>query len=158
MASGFPIAVVLEDQLRLDDQPSFREAVSWPSSAMAVDRAGQPASGCGAFINGALALSLCSLLIASHRVSRPTWHQLPAAMQAAGPQSAAWRMALLRQFHLEDHPLDRVHQPVLILASGADRLLPSPREEKRLACFIPSTTIVCLPDSGHVCLLEHQLN
>ena len=84
MASGFPIAVVLEDQLRLDDQPSFREAVSWPSSAMAVDRAGLP-------------------------VCRSA---------AAGPQSAAWRTALLRQFLVEDLPLDRVHQPALILASG----------------------------------------
>ncbi len=71
MASGFPIAVVLEDQLRLDDQPSFREAVSWPSSAMAFDRAGLP-------------------------VCRPA---------AVGPQSAAWRMALLRQFICRIFPL-----------------------------------------------------
>ena len=56
---------------------------------------------------------LCNLLIASHRVSRPRRHQLLAAMQAVRPQSAAWRLALLRQFRLEDLPLDRVHQPVL---------------------------------------------
>jgi len=103
-------------------------------------------------------LRLCNLLIASHRVSRPTRLQLLAAMQAVRPQSAAWRLALLRQFRLEDLPLDRVRQPVLILASGADRLLPSPREAKRLARFLPNTTIVHLPDSGHACLLEDQLN
>ena len=102
--------------------------------------------------------SLCNLLIASHRVSRPRRHQLLAAMQAVRPQSAAWRLALLRQFRLEDLPLDRVRQPVLILASEADRLLPSQHEAKRLACFLPDTTIVQLPDSGHVCLLENQLN
>ncbi|MCP9809255.1 alpha/beta fold hydrolase [Cyanobium sp. HWJ4-Hawea] len=104
------------------------------------------------------ALSLCNLLIASHRVSRPTRLQLLAAMQAVRPQSAAWRMALLTKFRLEDLPLDRVHQPVLILASEADRLLPSQREAKRLAGFLPNTTIVLLPDSGHACLLEDQLN
>jgi len=102
--------------------------------------------------------SLCNLLIASPRVSRPTRLQLLAAMQAVRPQSAAWRLALLRQFRLEDLPLDRVRQPVLILASEADRLLPSPREAKRLARFLPNTTIVQLPDSGHACLLEDQLN
>ena len=103
-------------------------------------------------------LSLCNLLIASHRVSRPTRHQLLAAMQAVRPQSAAWRLALLRQFRLEDLPLDRIRQPVLILASELDRLLPSQREAKRLARFLPNTTIVQLPGSGHACLLEDQLN
>ncbi|NBQ20154.1 MAG: alpha/beta hydrolase [Synechococcaceae bacterium WB6_3B_236] len=102
--------------------------------------------------------SLCNLLIASHRVSRPSRHQLLAAMQAVTPQSAAWRLALLRQFCLEDLPLVRVHQPVLILASEADRLLPSQREARRLARFLPNTTITYLPDSGHACLLENQLN
>jgi len=104
------------------------------------------------------ALSLCNLLIASHRVSRPTRLQLLAAMQAVKPQSAAWRLALLRQFRLEDLPLDRVRQSVLILASEADRLLPSQREAMRLARLLPSTRIVHLPDSGHACLLEDQLN
>jgi pimeloyl-ACP methyl ester carboxylesterase len=104
------------------------------------------------------ARSLCNLLIASHRVSRPRRHQLLAAMQAVRPQSAAWRLALLRQFRLEDLPLDRVRQPVLILASEADRLLPSQREAMRLARFLPSARIVQLPDSGHACLLEDQLN
>ena len=102
--------------------------------------------------------SLCNLLIASHRVSRPRRHQLLAAMQAVRPQSAAWRLALLSQFRLEDLPLDRVRQPVLILASEGDRLLPSQREAKRLARFLPDTTIVQLPESGHACLLENQLN
>lgn len=89
---------------------------------------------------------------------RPIRHQLLAAIQAVRPQSAAWRLALLRQFRLEDLPLDRVHQPVLILASEADRLLPSQREAKRLAGFLPGATIVQLPDRGHACLLEDQLN
>jgi pimeloyl-ACP methyl ester carboxylesterase len=102
--------------------------------------------------------SLCNLLIASDRVSKSTRKQLLAAMQAVRPYSAAWRLALLRQFRLEDLPLDRVHQPVLILASEADRLLPSQREAKRLARFLPNTTIIQLPDSGHACLLEDQLN
>jgi pimeloyl-ACP methyl ester carboxylesterase len=103
-------------------------------------------------------LSISNLLIASHRVSRPTRQQLLAAMQAVRPESAAWRLALLNQFCLEDLPLDRVRQPVLILASGADRLLPSQREAERLARHLPTATTVLLPDSGHACLLENQLN
>lgn len=103
-------------------------------------------------------LSLCNLLIASHRVSWPARHQLLAAMQAVRPQSAAWRLALLSHFRLEDLRLDRVRQPVLILASGADRLLPSQREAERLARHLPNATTVLLPDSGHACLLENQLN
>jgi len=82
--------------------------------------------------------------------------QLPGVNYVGG--RAAWRLALLKQFRLEDLPLDRVRQPVLILASEADRLLPSQREAKRLARFLPDTTIVQLPNSGHACLLETQLN
>jgi len=103
-------------------------------------------------------LSVCNLLIASDRVSWPTRQQLLAAMQAVRPQSAAWRLALLRQFRLEDLSLDRVRQPVLILASGADRLLPSQGEAERLTRHLPNATTVLLPDSGQACLLESQLN
>jgi pimeloyl-ACP methyl ester carboxylesterase len=103
-------------------------------------------------------LSLCNLLIASHRVSRPRRQRLLAAMQAVSPQSAAWRLALLRQFCLEDLAIDRVRQPVLILASGADRLLPSQREAWRLERCLPRATTLLLPDSGHACLIESQVN
>jgi pimeloyl-ACP methyl ester carboxylesterase len=103
-------------------------------------------------------LSASHLLIASHRVTRATRHLLLDAMQAVRPQSAAWRLALLNQFRLEELPLDGVRVPVLILASGADRLLPSQREAERLARHLPNATIVLLPDSGHACLLESQLN
>jgi pimeloyl-ACP methyl ester carboxylesterase len=103
-------------------------------------------------------LTLCDFLIASHRVSRATRQQLLAAMQAVGPRSAAWRMALLRQFRLEDLALDRVRKPVLILASGADRLLPSQHEARRLARCLPSATTLLLPESGLACLLEREVD
>jgi hypothetical protein len=38
MASGFAIAVVLEDQLHLNEQTALHEAVCCPSSEMVVDR------------------------------------------------------------------------------------------------------------------------
>jgi pimeloyl-ACP methyl ester carboxylesterase len=140
------------DQLILVNPASSAQRQPWISACSSVTQL-LPAP-----IYHLSALSLCNLLIASHRVSRSTRQQLLAAMQAVRPQSAAWRLALLRQFRLEDLPLDRVHQPVLILASEADRLLPSKREAKRLAGFLPNATIVQLPDSGHACLLEDQLN
>ncbi|MEB3266757.1 MAG: alpha/beta hydrolase [Cyanobacteriota bacterium] len=142
----------LSDQLILVNPASSAQRQPWISACSSVTHL-LPAP-----LYHLSTLSVCSLLIATHRVSRPTRHQLLAAMQAVRPQSAAWRMALLSQFDLEDLPLNRIDQPVLILASGADRLLPSQREAKRLAHHLPTATTVLLPDSGHACLLENQLN
>jgi pimeloyl-ACP methyl ester carboxylesterase len=61
---------------------------------------------------------------------------------------------MLADFVLEKLPLQRILQPVLILASGADRLLPSVVEARRLVRALPSTQTVTLPESGHACLLE----
>jgi pimeloyl-ACP methyl ester carboxylesterase len=61
---------------------------------------------------------------------------------------------MLADFVLEKLPLQRILQPVLILASGADRLLPSVVEARRLRRVLPNTQWVTLPESGHACLLE----
>lgn len=103
-------------------------------------------------------LGLLPLLIAPERVAIPTQQNLLAAMQSVSPQSAAWRLSLLSQFIVDDLPLDRIEQPVLMLASGADRLLPSLQEAKRLERCLSNSTTVSLPDSGHACLLEIQVS
>jgi pimeloyl-ACP methyl ester carboxylesterase len=103
-------------------------------------------------------LGLLPLLIAPDRVCIKTQQDLLAAMQSVSPASAAWRLSLLNQFVLDDLPLDRIEQPVLMLASGADRLLPSLQEVKRLDRYLLNSETVVLPDSGHACLLENQVS
>lgn len=102
-------------------------------------------------------LGLLPLLIAPLRVSIPSQQDLLAAMQSVSPSSAAWRLSLLRQFALEELPLDCIQQPVLVLASGSDRLLPSVEEAGRLKRYLPNSQTVLLPDSGHACLLEMEV-
>jgi pimeloyl-ACP methyl ester carboxylesterase len=47
---------------------------------------------------------------------------------------------------------------VLLIGGAADRLLPSVQEVERLAELLPNAKIVVLPDSGHTCLLETDIN
>jgi pimeloyl-ACP methyl ester carboxylesterase len=103
------------------------------------------------------ALSLLPLLIAPHRVPLISQRAMLEAMQSVSAPSAAWRLALLSQFLLEELPLERIEQPVLVLASGADRLLPSIAEAGRLARYLPHSETVLLPESGHACLLEEEV-
>jgi pimeloyl-ACP methyl ester carboxylesterase len=102
-------------------------------------------------------LGLLPLLIAPQRVSMPNRQALLRAMQSVSPQSAAWRISLLSRFVLEKLPLERILQPVLVLASGADRLLPSVAEARRLVRSLPNSQSVLLPESGHACLLETEV-
>ncbi|MCP9820965.1 alpha/beta hydrolase [Synechococcus sp. Cruz-9H2] len=102
-------------------------------------------------------LGLLPLLIAPLRVSIPSQQDLLTAMQSVSPPSAAWRLSLLRQFVLEELPLERIEQPVLVLASGSDRLLPSVEEAGKLESYLPNSQTVLLPDSGHACLLEKDV-
>ncbi len=102
-------------------------------------------------------LGLLPLLIAPKRVSFLSQQALLAAMQSVSPPSAAFRLGLLSEFVLEDLPLERIEQPVLVLASGADRLLPSVAEAGRLVSYLPNSQTVLLPKSGHACLLENEI-
>ena len=101
---------------------------------------------------------LLPLLIQPQRVSLSNRQALLQAMQSVSPRSAAWRISLLSKFALKTLPLERIIQPVLLLASGADRLLPSVDEAGRLVRHLPNARTVQLPDSGHACLLESEVN
>lgn len=102
-------------------------------------------------------LGLLPLLIAPKRVSLLSQQALLVAMQSVRPPSAAWRLSLLNQFVLEELPLERIKQPVLVLASGADRLLPSVAEARKLVSYLPKSQTLLLPKSGHACLLETEI-
>lgn len=80
------------------------------------------------------------------------------AVQSVPQKTSIWRLSLLNEFDITDEQLRCLTQPVLLLASAADRLLPSLAEAERLAAVLPNVTTVVLPDSGHACLLEANVN
>lgn len=104
------------------------------------------------------AIGLLPFLISLERVNPQTRMALLAAMQAVTPESAAWRLSLLSQFSLDHLPLSQIAQPVLVIASKADRLLPSDAEADRLVRYLPNAQKTVLAKSGHACLLETEVN
>lgn len=79
------------------------------------------------------------------------------AMQSLPPKTVSWRLSLLRDFRVEREQLQHFNKPVLLIGGGADRLLPSVQEVKRLAGLFPNAKVCILPDSGHACLLEREI-
>jgi pimeloyl-ACP methyl ester carboxylesterase len=80
------------------------------------------------------------------------------AIQSVPQETSAWRLSLLNEFTISAAQLRQITQPVLLLASAADRLLPSVSEAQDLAEHLPDVQLVVLPDSGHACLLEAEIN
>ena len=102
-------------------------------------------------------IGLRPFLIVPERVSSVNRRLLVEAMQSVTTESAAWRVSLLSQFKLDQLALDKIKQPVLVIAGGADRILPSTAEAERLVNCLPNAQKVILPESGHACLLEKKV-
>lgn len=100
------------------------------------------------------ARALLPFLAALEKLTPGDRQALLEAMQSVPCQTAAWRLSLLREFQLSHRRLRQIHQPVLLIASAADRLLPSLAEAEHLSRYFPNTRRVVLPTSGHACLLE----
>lgn len=103
-------------------------------------------------------LGLLPFLIIPERVSRTTRRALLKAMQSVTPVSAAWRLSLLSEFALGKLPVSQIKQSVLVIAGAADRLLPSTAEAERLVKYLPQAKKTILPNSGHACLVEEDIN
>jgi pimeloyl-ACP methyl ester carboxylesterase len=69
-----------------------------------------------------------------------------------------WRVAMLHKFEAQPDRLRQVKVPTALLASGRDRLFPSENEAQLLKQFLPDARIFRLPESGHVCLLENEVD
>lgn len=80
------------------------------------------------------------------------------AVLSVPQRTSIWRLSLLGNFDVADEQLPQLKQPVLLLASAADRLLPSLAEVEHLANVFPNAQTVVLPHSGHACLLEADVN
>ena len=89
-----------------------------------------------------------------NRLSVHACQGLAETIKSAPKQTAQQRLAMMREFTLDETKLRQVTQPVLLIGSEKDLILPSVEEVRRLAKIFPQATIVTLPHSGHACLVE----
>ena len=103
-------------------------------------------------------INFLPFLAAFDRIAPLDRQALEQAVRLLPAQTSAWRLELLSHFQMPIAALERFPQPVLILASGRDQLLPSLAEAYRLKGIFPQAQVVELPQSGHACLLESAVN
>lgn len=104
------------------------------------------------------ALGLLPFLASLQRISDNIRHELLKTMRYVPAETVLWRLSLLREFEVKDEQLRSLTQLTLLIAGGSDRLLPSVNEITRLANIIPNSQAVILPECGHACLLEQDVN
>ncbi|HBB33344.1 MAG TPA: alpha/beta hydrolase [Cyanobacteria bacterium UBA8803] len=80
------------------------------------------------------------------------------AMRSVPAETLSWRLSMLREFAIDPRQLRRLAQPILLIASAADRLWPSLNEAEYLVNCLPNAKMMVLPQSGHACLLETEVN
>jgi pimeloyl-ACP methyl ester carboxylesterase len=104
------------------------------------------------------AIGLLPFLASLSRITESDRAELLETVQSVPSQTIRWRVSLLREFEIDNDKLQSLTQPILLVASNDDRLLPSIEEAQRLANILPNSKIVTLPNSGHACLLEADIN
>lgn len=105
-------------------------------------------------VSSALSLPFLSQLT---RLDSTARNALMKAAQDVPKQTAEQRLELLRRFRIDEEKLQKITQPVLLIGSHKDHLLPSVDEAHRLAEIFPNAQVVILPHSGHACLVESDI-
>jgi pimeloyl-ACP methyl ester carboxylesterase len=103
------------------------------------------------------AMILVNFLIDGDRVAPAERQSLIGAILSVHPQTAAWRLNLLRQFPVDSIVPKLIHIPTLLIAGELDRLLPSSLEVNILSQLLSDSKTLLLPNSGHACLLERDI-
>lgn len=103
-------------------------------------------------------LALLPWLASLERIAKSDRQALLTAMKSVPGEVVSWRLALLQSFSISKKQLNRFNSPVLLIASERDRLLPSVQESLRLSRQFPDAQLLVLPESGHACLLEKDIN
>ncbi len=104
------------------------------------------------------AVGLLPYIAALERILPEDRIALLQAMGTVHKATSTWRLSLLKSFHIDNLPLHRLTQPVLVMASGSDRLLPSVSDAQQLVKLLSDARLLILPYSGHACLLEEGVN
>ncbi|BAZ42070.1 alpha/beta hydrolase fold protein [Calothrix sp. NIES-4101] len=110
------------------------------------------------WVYGVSSVGLLPFLAALTRIPENDRLELLDTVSSVPRETIIWRISLLREFEIDEVKLSQITQPTLILASLEDRLLPSATEAERLNQLFPNSQIVTLPNSGHACLLEADIN
>ena len=103
-------------------------------------------------------LSILPFLASLGRISPEDRQALINNMKSVPQQTSAWRLELLQSFDLETTRLRQLQKPALVIAGAADLLLPSVKEAEFLVKHLPKSRFVVLPNSGHACLLETDID
>lgn len=103
------------------------------------------------------AIGLLPFLGSLGRILSSDRQDLLKVMRSVPPETVLWRLSLVREFDVNDTQLCQITQPVLLIASAYDRLLPSVDEARHLVKTLPNAQMVVLPNSGHACLLEADI-
>ncbi|MEM7590381.1 MAG: alpha/beta hydrolase [Cyanobacteria bacterium P01_A01_bin.83] len=104
------------------------------------------------------AVGLLPFLAQLHRIDNCDRDRLVESMKALPPHVVSWRLSLLRDFTVLDEELRSLTIPSLIIAGAADDLLPSVAEAQKLVNLLPQSQMTVLPQSGHACLIETDIN
>ncbi|NJO42851.1 MAG: alpha/beta hydrolase [Cyanobacteria bacterium CRU_2_1] len=103
-------------------------------------------------------VSFLPVLAALGRIGEHDRFALLRATQSVAQNTSIWRLSLLREFTISESELHYITQPTLVVASARDSLLPSVSEAHWLTDHIPNAQMHILPNSGHACLLESDVN
>lgn len=103
-------------------------------------------------------LLVVNFLAPPDRISPAARQGLLDSMRSAPKKTLERRLALMRDFSVDEAWLRQVDCPVLLIGAQADRILPSVVEAYRLARIFPRSQVVILPHSGHACLVENSVN
>jgi pimeloyl-ACP methyl ester carboxylesterase len=103
-------------------------------------------------------LFILPFLAALDRITNSDRQALLNAMKSLPSVVVSWRIALLHNFAISPQKLSRLTQPILLVASASDRLLPSVEDAKDLLSVLPCAKLAILPYSGHACLIEKDIN
>ena len=101
---------------------------------------------------------LLGFLGSSNRMNNKDSQALLDAMQSLPQDVVSWRLSLLRDCRINSAKLRMFDKPILLLASQEDKLLPSVQEGRELINYFPNSRLTILPESGHACLLENDIN
>lgn len=104
------------------------------------------------------ALVLLPFIACLERILPSDRQELLKTMRSVPPETVLWRLSLIKEFNVNKTRLRQLTQPILLIASAFDLLLPSYTEAKRLSKILPNAQLVVLPHSGHACLLEEDIN
>lgn len=104
------------------------------------------------------ALGFLPFLVTLARIAPTQRQDILKIIRSVPSQTVNWRVSLLRDFSIDMEKLSQIQQRVLLIASASDRLLPSVTEVQFLADIFSNTKVFILPDSGHACLLEKDIN